>query len=262
MYIESPQNVRVRAWSQLKTKKGRLRDGLFLVEGRRLVDELLNSTYAIEALLWNVATDELPDAWRNHSKVAGSIIELSPAAFAAITDTTTPQGIIAISPIPLLAASFASSAQAVLLDGIQDPGNVGTLMRTCEAFGFGTVCCGTHTVDAYAPKVVRSAMGGMFRLHLPMMDSVAFIEKWRSVHPTGQVVVATSHAESLCYETDLAGDILVVIGSEAFGPREEVVAAADLCISIPMEPATESLNAAVAGSVLLYEAYRQRYGRG
>lgn len=262
MYIESPQNVRVRAWSQLKNKKGRLRDGLFLVEGRRLVEELLKSPYPIEALLWNVATNEYAETWRSHPKLAGRIVELSPAAFAEVADTMTPQGIIAVASMPVASDEANPSGRAVLLDGVQDPGNVGTLLRTCEAFEFLTVCCGTNTVDAYAPKVVRSAMGGMFRLDLRDMDSVAFIEAWREAYPDGRVVVAAAQAELDVYEVDLSGDVLVVIGSEAAGVSAAVRARSTMPVSIPMAPTTESLNAAVAGSVMLYEAYRQSHTAG
>ncbi|WAH38341.1 TrmH family RNA methyltransferase [Alicyclobacillus dauci] len=258
MYIESPQNARVRAWSQLKSKKVRSRQGLFLVEGRRLVEELVGSAYELEALLWNVAADEPPSHLTEHPKFQGHVYELSPAAFALVSDTTTPQGLIAIAKLPETGSQAGSiSTHAVLLDGIQDPGNVGTLLRSCEAFGFHSVCCGTSTVDPFAPKVVRSAMGGMFRLDLWTEDSVQFIEDWRRNHPDGRVIVAAADADELCYSADMRRPTLVVIGSEAFGASDEVRELADLAVAIPMQADTESLNAAVAGSILLYEAYRQ-----
>lgn len=258
MYIESVQNERVRGWSQLKSKKGRLKSGEFLVEGRLLIDELLRSSYEIDALLWDAASDEPPDDLRNHPKVARCFVELSPAAFAQVTDTTSPQGVIAIARIPTFKAEDFTSP-AILLDGIQDPGNVGTLVRTCEAFGFRTVCCGTNTVDMYSPKVVRSTMGGMFRLSLYTEDSVAFIGRWRQVFPMGQVVVAAADAQDLCYTTDLSRDTLIVIGSEAKGVSQTVIDHVDKFVSIPMSGGADSLNAAVAGSILAYESFRQRH---
>lgn len=260
MYIESPQNEKVRAWSQLKTKKGRQKQGLFLVEGRRLVDELLQSEYDIRFVLWDVGADEPSDDFRNHPKVARRFVELSPAAFAEVSDTTTPQGIIAVAEIPSSELAVPRG-RALLLDGIQDPGNVGTLLRTAEAFGFTSVCSGTSTVDVYSPKVVRASMGGLFRLGVQSLDSAAFIETWRSAHPDGQVIVTAADAPHTCYEAALHGDVLVVIGSEAFGASEEVRAQADTVISIPMQAQTESLNAAIAGSIVLYEAFRQRQSR-
>ncbi len=261
VYIESAQNSRVRAWSQLKSKKGRTRQGLFLVEGRRLIDELFRSAYEVDALLWNVASDELPNELRDHPKAAGKVFELSPSAFDQVSDTTTPQGVIAVAKVPVEDTAHLAS-HAILLDGLQDPGNVGTLLRSAEAFDFATVCCGTNTVDPFSPKVVRATMGGMFRLQLCTDDSLPFVRKWRHQHPDGRVIVTAADADEVCYQTDLTKPTLVVIGSEAFGIREDVRDAADQTVSIPMSAETESLNAAVAGSVLIYEAYRQRRLRG
>ncbi|GMA56363.1 TrmH family RNA methyltransferase [Alicyclobacillus sacchari] len=255
MYIESIHNERVRAWSQLKTKKGRLKQGRFLAEGKRLVAELLNSAYEVDALLWDTGSDEVPFELREHPKTLNKWFELSPNAFAAVADTTTPQGVIAVAHIPHPAPTIG--ARCVLLDGIQDPGNVGTLLRTAEAFGYTAVCCGSQTVDPFAPKVVRASMGGMFRLDLYTEDSVTFIERWRRLHPTGRVAVAAAEGSDPCYEANLSGDLLVVIGSEAQGVSVEVRHLADMMTAIPMAGEAESLNAAVAGSVLLYESFRQ-----
>lgn len=256
VYIESPQNARVRTWSQLKTKRGRYRQSLFLVEGYRLVEELLKSAYDVEAILWNVASDEPSLALQQHPKVKKNWFELSPTAFAQVADTITPQGLIAVAKMQS-ALDIVPSPYALLLDGMQDPGNVGTLLRTCEAFGFASVCCGTNTVDPFAPKVVRAAMGGMFRLQLTSSDSLDYIESWRAAHPTGQVMLATADAQQLCYASDMRRPTLMVIGSEAFGASEAVRSHADVTVAIPMQTDTESLNAAVAGSILLYEAFRQ-----
>lgn len=258
MYIESPQNVRVRAWSQLKSKKGRTRDGLFLVEGRRLIDELTASTYDIEVLLWNVATDEPPEHLRQHQKIRRHVYELSPAAFAQVSDTSTSQGLIAVASMPKELHAPPTSSCAVLLDGVQDPGNVGTLLRSCEAFGFLSVCCGTNTVDPFSPKVVRAAMGGMFRLELSTEQSLSYIEQWQRAYPNGQVVVTAAESDELCYLADMGKPTLLIIGSEAFGASDAVRNQADKSVAIPMTATTESLNAAVAGSILLYEVYRQR----
>ncbi|GLG01537.1 rRNA methyltransferase [Alicyclobacillus hesperidum subsp. aegles] len=255
MYIESVHNERVRLWSQLKTKKGRVKHGRFLAEGKRLVAELLDSSYEVDALLWDTGSDELPLALREHPKAQNKWFELSPNAFAAVADTTTPQGVIAVAHIPQPTPTIG--ARCVLLDGIQDPGNVGTLLRTAEAFGYTAVCCGSQTVDPFAPKVVRASMGGMFRLALYIEDSVSFIERWRRLHPVGRVAVAAAEGSDPCYEANLCGDRLVVIGSEAQGVSATVRDLADMTIAIPMAGGAESLNAAVAGSVLLYESFRQ-----
>jgi len=257
VYIESPQNSRIRSFSQLKTKKGRAEQGLFIVEGFRLIEEVLESDIEIEAVLWDVGTDELQSHIANHEKVRGHFLELSPDAFAAVADTVTPQGAIVIAKIPT-PGKHPLAEQVVLLDGMQDPGNVGTILRTCDAFGIGGVCCGTGTVDPYSPKVVRASMGGLFRLNVQSADSERFVENWTKLHPGGQVIVSAAHGDTLCYETVLSGPYLLVIGSEAQGVRPSVSEHATTRVSIPMQGDAESLNAGVAGSILLYEAFRQK----
>lgn len=257
MYLESPQNPRIRCYSQLKTKKGRTEQGLFIAEGLRLLEELVSSDIQIEAVLWNVATAELFEDLLLHDKLRGKLFELSPQAFSSVADTVTPQGVIAIAKIPdKLSPSHCT--QAVLLDGLQDPGNVGTILRTCDAFGIRGVCCGTGTVDPYAPKVVRAAMGGLFRQSVQSADSEQFLAEWRLRHPHGKIVAASANAQTFCYDTDLTGAVLFIVGSEAHGVRSHLLQAATLTVSIPMQSETESLNASVAASILFYEAFRQQ----
>lgn len=259
MWIESPQNVRVRKWAQLKVKKNRLLEGLFLVEGVRLVEELLQSDWSIHAVLWDVSTDELPNQIRQHPKCAAHFFELSPGAFASVSDTVTSQGVIAIAKLPHWTDhSLELAAQSVLFDGIQDPGNLGTLLRSCDAFGFPDVFCGSGTVDPFAPKVVRASMGGLFRLRTRVGDSLEWITTWRAQFPDGQVIHTAAHAASTCDSANLTGPCLFVIGSEAFGVRSEIQSLCTMEVAIPMQGSAESLNAGVAGSVLLYESMRQR----
>ncbi|MCL6445513.1 MAG: RNA methyltransferase [Alicyclobacillus sp.] len=258
--IESPSNARVRAWSQLKTRKGRKQQGQFLVEGVRLVRELLASSLDIVVLLWDVGTDELSEDVAALASARGvPIVELAPSAFAEISDTATPQGVIAVARIPEEHPGF-TPANGLVLDGVQDPGNVGTLIRTAEAFGVTAVCCGTGTADPYAPKVVRATMGGLFRTHVVDTDTLSYVARWRNRWPQGRVVVAAASGEVTCEKAELSGPVLLVVGSEAAGVSEVVEAAADVRVRIPMVGLAESLNAAVAGSILLYEVFRQQQG--
>lgn len=261
MFIESPQNARIKVWRQLKTKKGRMEHGQYLIEGMRLVEEALQSNVELIAVLWDVGTNELPESLHSHPRVAKVLHELAPAAFAEVSDTSTSQGLIAVAKLPVAISTQALSAQAVLLDGVQDPGNVGTLLRSADAFGFRQVCCGTGTADPFSPKVVRASMGGLFRTSVSTMDSVAWIQAWKSNHPEGQIVVAAADAPHACHEASLTGDCLLVIGSEAFGVSEAVERLATVRVQIPMIDGAESLNAAIAGSVLLYESLRQRIAK-
>lgn len=259
MYIESPQNARIRAWSRLKDKRGRQQSGEFLVEGVRLVEELLRSTLETVAVVWDVGTDELPDTLTEAAMERGvPLLEASPGAFAVLSDTVTPQGVLAVARMPLTAQTPAPPDQVLVLDGVQDPGNVGTLLRSADAFRMGQVCCGRGTVDPFAPKVVRASMGGLFRVPVVSADTVAYLQTWRTRWPDGQIVHARAHAEAACHELNFRRPTLLLVGSEASGVSPEAASLADTQVRIPMSEAAESLNAAVAGSILLYEMFRQR----
>lgn len=279
MYLDSPQNPRVREWSKLKTKRGREQSGDFLVEGIRLTEELLQSSMIVTHILWDVGTDEPPQSLLTAAAARRiPVIEVSPSAFASIADTVTPQGILAIAKIPSLAdvqkheqpamqadlqqnerRAQEASSHALLLDGLQDPGNVGTLLRSADAFGLHEVFAGTGTADAYSPKVVRASMGGLFRLHVQTGETTELIDLWKQRNPTGQVVLAAATGSQECYLVDLTKPTLLLVGSEAFGVSDDAAALADVRVRIPMTGSAESLNAAVAGSVLMYEVIRQRF---
>ncbi|CAM3745519.1 TrmH family RNA methyltransferase [Alicyclobacillus pomorum] len=261
MYLESPQNPRVKAWAALKTKKGRMAHGSFLVEGMRLVEELLRSSLQVDALLWDVGSDELPEQITDAALERGvPMFELSPGAFSTVSDTMTPQGVAAIAKIPdnagLDKAQLAS--HTLLLDGVQDPGNVGTIIRSADAFAVGEVCCGTGTADPFSPKVVRATMGGLFRVPVLSCGSKDYVDAWRNKWPDGQVLVTAAGADLVCYEVDFQKPSLLAIGSEAFGVSRDIVDAGTHQVKIPMAGMAESLNAAIAGAVLLYEMFRQR----
>ncbi|MBX5435997.1 MAG: RNA methyltransferase [Alicyclobacillaceae bacterium] len=264
MYIASPHNPRVRAWARLKTKRGRDERGLFLAEGLRLVRELLRSSLAVDAVLWNVANDRLPDDVADAASERGvPVCELSPAAFDAVSDTATPQGVIAVGVIPDGADTSAVSpgaSRALLLDGIQDPGNVGTLLRTAHAFGVGEVCCASGTADPYAPKVVRASMGGLFHVSVRTGDGPDYVHAWRSRWPQGNVVLAAADAPEDVHGADLSVPVLIVVGSEAAGVSSAVAALATTRVRIPMAEHVDSLNAAVAGSIVMYESYTRWRG--
>lgn len=263
MYIESASNPRVKTWSQLKTKKGRQTTGLFLVEGIRLVAEGIASGLRVEAVLWDVGTAELPaDIVTALQASRVPVVELSPTAFAAVADTVTPQGVIAVVKRPdgRLAAALQgrAAALALALDGVQDPGNLGTLLRSADAFGASLVGCGSGTVDPFSPKVVRASMGGLFRVRVSTEATGSFVQRWKSENGLGQVVSTAASSTTLCTEVNFCKPTLLLIGSEANGISDAVAALADVTVRIPMELQAESLNAAMAGSILLYEAYRQR----
>ncbi|QQE77624.1 RNA methyltransferase [Alicyclobacillus sp. SO9] len=260
MFIESPANEKVRKWRKLKNKKGRKEQQLFLVEGLRLVEELLQSSWEPVYLLWDVGTDEVPERILTRAKERNTVIvEMSPAAFAAVSDTVTPQGVIVIAALPPTSPAYPE--HVLLLDEVQDPGNAGTLLRAAEAFGLEEVVCTTGTVDPFAPKVVRSTMGGLFHLRVQAIDALPYIHTWSETWPDGQVISTQAVGANHCYVADFTKPTLLIIGSEATGVSEKLIEASDDTVQIPMAGQAESLNAAMAGSILMYEMLRQRLNR-
>ena len=260
MYIESVNNDKIRLWSKLKTKKGRLEQEKFLVEGFRLVEELLASTIGVDGILWDSGTPDLPRQMLDEIERRGiRRYDLSGAAFAAVADTVTPQGVIAIAHLPQKPAVFP--AQVLVLDGLRDAGNVGTLLRSADGFRVTEVICHQGTVDVFAPKVVRASMGGLFRIAAHNTDAIQYLSKWLERYPEGKVLYASAAHGTPCDKLDLCQPTAIVVGSEATGVSPELAVHCTDAVRIPMSGHTESLNAAMAGSILMYEMFRQRPDR-
>lgn len=172
----------------------------------------------------------------------------------AVTDTVTPQGIVAVAAWPELRAN--RTGIQLVLDAVQDPGNVGTLLRTAEATGVSEVLCTRGTADVYSPKVVRAAMGAHFRL--PFKQDVGWDELEIALGPSDNIYVADADGSMPYYAADWRQPSVLIVSNEANGASGEARQLATKSIVIPMEADVESLNAAVAGSVILFEAARQR----
>lgn len=283
--IVSPDNPRIKALRRLLRRRGREEAGLALAEGVRLVGEALEAGvardiyYAPSALAGgHIGRTVLERA----SRLAGTpgsgvrVFSVTEAVLAASTDTETPQGIVATVQVPVceleeLAGAWrevgggardgargGAPSLVVILDRLQDPGNVGTIMRAAEAAAAGALVALGGTVDFLNPKVLRSAMGATFRLPLARSDKDATTVV-RLLSEAGLTVVAAAPRASVaCHEADLSRPVAVVVGNEGAGLSEDWERAADLLVSIPMPGRAESLNVAVATGILLYEVIRQR----
>ena len=260
MNITSAQNPRVKEWSELTAKKGRDRQGRFLLEGVHLIQEALVSDIQVKTVLYDLdkgVSEELRPLFDGHPEV--ELIGVSPAVLAKCSETETPQGAVGIADKPSFGpeALFADPAGVVVvLDGLQDPGNVGTIIRTADAAGAAGVLIGRGSADPYAPKTVRSTMGSLF--HLPVVEG-ALPPLLEEAERRGVLVFSTGMASGLtCYDADLTGAVWFVIGNEGRGVSAEVRSHVQRELSIPMPGRAESLNAAMAAGLLLYEAVRQR----
>ncbi len=259
MMIASTANRRVKEVAAL-TKKARYRneEGVFVVEGPRMFSEIpkdrLVHVYATEMFLRENEALGLTDG-------GGILDTVSEEVLRAMSDTQTPQGVLAVvkQSRHTLAELLDGPKPALLLflETVQDPGNLGTILRAGEGAGVTGVVTDGHTVDPYSPKVVRSTMGSVFRV--PFCRTDDFAAALADARKGGIRLVAAHLRGSVEYDTqDYTGPVGFLIGNEAAGLSAEAAEAADVRIRIPMLGRVESLNAAVAASVLMYEAARQR----
>jgi RNA methyltransferase, TrmH family len=257
--ISSSQNPKIKlARSLAGRSKGRRERQAFLAEGVRLVEEALAANWPFEFVLHTERLSERGAKLIEDIQERGVECDEVPSRLlASISETETSQGILAVlkeRPLPL-----PKSADFILvLDAIREPGNLGTLLRAAVAAGVQAALLGPETADAFSPKVVRAGMGAHF--HVPI-QSMHWAEITRLTASLGLRVYLADASGSSCWETDLRRPLALIIGGEAEGATGPARAAANEMVSIPMPGRAESLNAAVAGSILMFEVLRQRIQR-
>lgn len=256
--ITSVSNPRVKQLrSLLANRKERKRERLFVIEGVRLIEEALRSGAQPDLVVYD--PDQLRLSERGQT-LLGQIegrrgaFPATPEVIAAVSDTVTPQGIVAA--VAWTELDPRRGGVQLVLDAVQDPGNVGTLLRSAEATGVTQVVCMSGTADLFGPKVVRAAMGAHFRL--PLRQDLSWDQVEAALLPADNVYVADARARMPYYAADWRQPSVLIVGNEANGVSNAAQALATKPISIPIAAAVESLNAAVAGSVILFEAARQR----
>jgi TrmH family RNA methyltransferase len=252
--ITSSQNPKIKLVRALLGRaKERRQEGAFVAEGIRLVEEAEARDWKFRFILYDASLNVRGSSLVEHLLSRGiEVEEVSEPLMKSLSDTETPQGILAVLEITQL--PITNSPDFVLIpDQIRDPGNLGTLLRTAAAAGVQAVFLPPETTDAFAPKVVRSGMGAHFRLPIRPMRW----EKIRRETQDLQIYLADMDGTS-CWDTDLREPLALIVGSEAEGASEEARQMASQRISIPMAEQVESLNAGVAGSVLMFEVVRQR----
>lgn len=247
-HLTSLKNPRVVAWRALKERKARLESGAFLVEGRKMVEEALQSDFQTEAILVDEA--RLPDFTLPENL---PVYALPEHVLAAVCDTKTPQGIAAVLRIPQCGRL---GERVIVLDGVQDPGNVGTILRTADAAGFDSALLSAQCADIYSPKVLRATMGSVF--HLSMRVTGALAEDLKDMAARGYSVISSQLDGEPFYARAGIGDrFCLVIGNEGSGVTEAVKAVATHHLMLPMRGRAESLNAAVAAGIMMYELMKE-----
>ncbi len=254
--ITSSQNPKIKLVRALLGRaKERREAGAFVVEGVRLVEEAANSNWEFRFALYDESLNERGKAQVASLKSRGADVEMvSDSLMKSLSETEAPQGILAV--VELTNLPIRNLPNFILIpDQIRDPGNLGTLLRTAAAAGVQAVLLPPETTDAFASKVVRSGMGAHFRLPIHAMTWEEIKQITRSANL--QIYLADMDGQS-CWETDLRRPLALIVGGEAEGASEAARKLASKQISIPMMGKIESLNAGVAGSVLMFEVVRQR----
>ncbi|RUS46101.1 RNA methyltransferase [Cohnella sp. AR92] len=262
--LASLSNPRVKGWAKLSERKAREKEGRFKLEGVHLVGEALASGWPLECIVFEEGMgipDELIPYFESGESggTSPSWIPVSPDIIEKCVETETPQPIFAVAYKRKIERDvlFADGAgPVVVLDGVQDPGNVGTIVRSAAASGAAAVVLGKGTADLYNAKTLRSTMGTLF--YIPVMEA-DLMELLPEAREQGKVLYGTSlQATKSCYEVDLGRDAWLLFGNEGSGLSPAAEALVDQPIIIPMTGKAESLNVAMAATVLLFEAQRQR----
>lgn len=244
-HITSLKNPKVTAWKALKDRKGRRESGCFLVEGRKMVEEALASAFDVETVLVQEGM-ELPDG------LTMPVYELPAHVLAAVCDTKTPQGIAAVVRMK---EQSALGKHIVVLDGVQDPGNVGTIIRTADAAGLDGVLLSNQCADVFSPKVLRATMGSIFRMNLRTTDDLP--GELTKLREKGYSILSSQLDGTPFYEREkVAERFALIIGNEGNGVSEQVQQTATHRVRLPMRGGAESLNAAIAAAIMMYELMR------
>ena len=250
--ITSTHNDQVKYIRSLARRKVRQREGRFIVEGARLAEEVARAGFKPALLFYTEAWAASPAGQQLLPRLTpaeqGDWV-VSEAVMAACADTETPQGVLAVVPFPSLPVR---PGLILVLDQVRDPGNLGTILRSAEAAGVGQVILAPGTVDLYNPKAVRGAMGAHFRLPVAGLDWPAIAGRL-----AGRAVwLAHAAGETPYDQVDWAVPSALIVGGEAAGAGDQAAALATGRVSIPMAGGAESLNAAMAATVILFEAAR------
>jgi len=252
--ITSTKNPAVKALRELKDKRAREESGRILVEGEVMIREALSCGLRIFDLL----ADERHESFALEMEACGARTYGVPKSILeTVCETKTPQGVCASFSAPKPVNVSELPDIVVALDGVQDPGNVGTIWRTADAAGFQGLLLGEGSADPLSPKVLRAAMGSGFRL--PFAFAAPMEEALRALSASGYTIIASDLGGADFYNrSNPGGKFVLVIGNEARGISQAVRECADMRLKLPMRGGAESLNAAIAAAIMMYDLINAR----
>lgn len=255
--VTSATNPTIKLARSLHRRRFRERERALLVEGTRALDAALKADAQVRAVLIDEARrDSVPADLLKRLSPNARVIEVDPPLFASVALTEHPQALVAVVDWPAWEAK-GDATLVLIVDGVRDPGNLGTLIRSAAAVGADAVALVSGTADPTNPKTVRATAGSFFAIPVLRFPSVRHaIDALFDSRPL--VAIADAEASQPYDAVDWRHPTAVVIGGEAFGASDETRTFADTSVAIPIDPAVESLNAGVAASILLFEIARQR----
>ena len=260
--IVSKSNDNVKFIRSLNEKKYRTKYNAFYLEGVKVTNEILDKNEAIDILFIAYSKSLLISTNggqallnRISSLKNVKVLEFEENIFKYMTDTVNTQGILVVMKIPKYSLENEENKNIILLDKVQDLGNIGTIIRSCNAFGVDTILCTSGTADVYSPKAVRATMGGILNVKIIYLDD---IEKINLLKKMGYKIVTTSlKTQNSIDSIDYNNKYIFVMGNEANGVSKEILDISDFVVKIPMSEKIESLNVGVATSIILYEQYKK-----
>ncbi len=262
--LTSLQNSTVKQLRKLQQAKERKKQAVLLLEGTHLIEAACTADYPLKVFCYTEAWQQrYPDIFRQALALAEQVELVSADVLKSIASTVTPDGVVATAPRRNAWQEAASQPGeaiklGVMLETIQDPGNLGTIIRTAAAAGCDGLWLSDRSVDISNPKVLRASAGQWFRLP---MATVEVVEQARQLKERGvQVIATTATAELDYWQLDLREPSVFVMGNEGAGLSAELMDCASVAVKIPVMPEVESLNVAISTALLLYEARRQRMG--
>ncbi|MEM8827829.1 MAG: RNA methyltransferase [Cyanobacteria bacterium P01_G01_bin.19] len=256
--LTSIQNPLVKQARKLQRAKERQKQNLLLLEGTNLIEAACQVDYKLDIIFYT-------DRWRaNHQSLCSNMTDMgfklqpvSEEVLSAIATTVNPDGVVAIAPRRLQQEPIVARTKlGIAVEKLQDPGNLGTLIRSASATGADSLWLSNDSVDIHNPKVLRASVGQWFSVPVATQQSLAKVVSQHQQEGI-QVIATTSQAEKIYWDANFTRPSLILLGNEGAGLSDELIALADERVKIPLQNGVESLNVAVAGALLLYEAQRQ-----
>ncbi|TAL26124.1 MAG: RNA methyltransferase [Nitrospirae bacterium] len=261
--ITSASNPKIKQALDIKNKRSKYKGAAFIIEGPHLIETAISSGHKIKEVFFTSAFSQRKDEQKLLEQVSKitRTYEVTEQIINKLTGTETPQGIIAIAsytPITLGDIVFKSIPLIVIVDGVQETGNLGTIIRTADAAGADAVIILKGTCDVFMHKTLRATAGSIFNIPLVYSETDEIIE-WLKFKKINVIATALDSDKSI-FDSDLKEPVAFVFGNEAHGVSNEIKKNADLILKIPIFGKAESLNVSVSAAVCLYEAVRQRKG--